>query len=680
MKRTALFFISLVLTVALQAQTLSPTPTQSRTAIDIIDKLSADHFRKLPLNDKLSEELLNSYIEALDPAKGYFTQVDLKEFSKWDELLDDQLKRGSLTAGFAIYNRYNELALARWQQNIRLLESDFEFDFSRKEYLPLDAEALDWADSQKALDEYWRKRIKDSLLRLILNDKDEKSARELLIKRYKNLITRLEQRNADDVFEVYMNALAMLYDPHTNYLSPRSTKNFEISLSLSLEGIGAVLQKKDEHTEVVRIVPGGAAESQGELKPEDKIIAVGQGDGEMVDVIGWRLDEVVELIRGPKGTTVRLEVIPAIATDSQTIAIVRDKIKLEEQAAQSEIIEIPGPAGTSNRFGVINIPAFYLDIEAYYKRDRNYKSTTRDVIRLIDKLRGDNVDGIILDLRGNGGGFLQEATTLTDLFIDQGPVVQVRFANDKISRHQRSRSAAYYDGPLLVLIDRLSASASEIFAGAIQDYGRALVVGETSFGKGTVQARTPLKAGELKLTESKFYRVSGDSTQNRGVVPDILLPSMFDHEQIGESSEPHALPWDQIHSVPHRRYYDFSALLNTLKINHAKRLSSDPDLIHLTEESAMFDALREQKSLPLNIEARKQLRNKDEQKRLELENKRRARKSLAPFENMEAWKKAIQEQAEKDTPISEEDPILYETGNIFADYLSLQGRVAKVAQ
>ncbi len=680
MTRLALFFSYLLFSVSLQADytALKASPTQSKTAIEIIDRLSSDHFRKLDFNDQLSSNLLNNYVESLDPAKSYFTRDDIKYFSTWSGLLDDQLKRGSLDAGFAIYNLYAERAVNRWNSNIALLESGFVFDYKRDESLSLDTENIDWMATRQQLDDYWRKRIKDSLLRLILNDKDEDSARTLLVKRYKNLINRLQQRDAEDVFEVYMNALSTLYDPHTNYLSPRSKKNFEISLSLSLEGIGAVLQKEDEHTQVVRIVPGGAAEKNGRLKPEDKIIAVGQGEGELIDVIGWRLDEVVELIRGPKDTTVKLEVIPAISNESHVISIVRDKIKLEEQAAQSDVIEIPGPADTVHRFGVITIPAFYLDIEAYYKRDKNYKSTTRDVMRLIKQVAEQGVDGIILDLRGNGGGFLQEATTLTDLFIDQGPVVQVRFANDKISRHQRSRSKAYYSGPLLVLINRLSASASEIFAGAIQDYGRALIVGETSFGKGTVQARTLLEQGELKLTESKFYRVSGDSTQNRGVVPDIKLPSLFDHDEIGESSEDHALPWDRIHAVPHRRYYDFSSLLSTIRKNHAKRLESDPDLIYLTEESVLFEKLRGQTLLPLNIEVRKDQRSAEEHNRLALENKRRVRKSLPPYKDAEEWKKRAQELADKEMPISETDPILYEAGNIFADYFSLQSRIAKI--
>lgn len=661
-------------------ESLAHTQKQSRTVIEIIDQLSSDHFRKLAIDDALSATLLEAYIDSLDPARGYFTADDIREFNKWEKLLDDQLKRGELDAGFTIYNHYAENAIARWKQNIALLESDFSFDFSRDEFLPLDNESIAWALNQKTLDDYWRKRLKDSMLRLILNKKDKESSRELLIKRYKNLITRLEQRDAEDVFEIYMNALSTLYDPHTNYLSPRSRKNFEISLSLSLEGIGAVLQKEDEHTQVVRIVPGGAAAEQGELKPEDKIIAVAQGDGELVDVIGWRLDEVVELIRGPKDTTVRLEVIPAVSNESHVVSIVRDKIKLEEQAAKSEVIEIPGPAETTRRFGVIDIPAFYLDIEAYYKRDRNYKSTTRDVKRLIGELRETSVDGIILDLRDNGGGFLQEATTLTDLFIDQGPVVQVRFANGKISRHQRSVGKAYYDGPLLVLINRLSASASEIFAGAIQDYGRALVVGDTSFGKGTVQARTPLRQGELKLTESKFYRISGGSTQNLGVIPDIRLPSLFNHDEVGESSEVHALPWDTVHPVPHRRYLDFSPVLTSLQSSHNKRLRSDPDLLFLAGEIDLFNAVRTQTQLPLSIEARKAQRSSDDASRLALENKRRERKSLPTYKSIEEWRQAIQGQSEDELPVSESDPILYEAGNIFADYLNLQSRVARVEQ
>jgi len=646
---------------------------QPETAVEIVDELINKHYRKQDLNDELSKQFLYKYIDNLDPAKSYLIQSDINEFQRWETELDDMLKRGDLTAGFVIFNRYIKRATERLQANIDLLESDYQFDLNQDEQLSIDLDELPWPQTMAEADELWRKRLKEAYLRLILSDKEPQAARDLLIKRYSNLSKQLSQRDNEDTFQVFMNSLAALYDPHTTYMSPRSMENFRIAMSLSLTGIGAVLQLEDENTKVVRVVPGGPADKQGILQAGDVIVGVGQDQDEITDVIGWRLDDVVDLIRGPKDSTVRLEIIPATGESAGTnreIAIIRDKIQLEEQAANSEIIEVNTDVG-NYKLGVITVPTFYLDIEAYYNRDPNFKSSTRDVMRLLSELDEQKVDGIILDLRNNGGGFLQEATTLTDLFIDPGPVVQVRYSNQMISRNHRSHADAYYRGPLVVLINRLSASASEIFAGAIQDYQRGLVIGGQSFGKGTVQVQLPVRQGQLKLTESKFYRVSGNSTQHLGVVPDIELPSYFDTEKVGESADENALPWDQINAVPHRRYNFTDIPLETLKERHVYRQSKDPDLVYLNQELSLLRERRKEDSISLNESVRRDEMAKYDTTLLTIENQRRQSKGLEPYATIEEWRESRSPEDDDTRDLSERDPLLYETGNILADYLSL---------
>ena len=660
------------------------TENQSKTAIEIVDKLTTKHYRQQPIDDELSKKLLDQYIDLLDPSKSYLLKSDIEEFQQWETSLDDMLKKGELSPGYKIYNRYYQRAIERLDSNISLLKSDFEFDLTKDEYLPFDVESHERPATAANADDYWRKRIKEAYLRLKLSDKEPEAARELLIKRYTNLKKQLGQRDGKDIFQVYMNALASLYDPHTSYFSPRSMENFQIAMSLSLTGIGAVLQLEDEHTKIVRVVPGGPADKHGILKAGDKIVSVAQDKEEMVDVIGWRLDDVVDLIRGEKDSVVRLGIIPSkgeSAGISREISIVRDKILLEEQAAKAEVIEVNNESG-NYKLGVIAVPTFYLDVEAYYNRDPSFKSTTKDVMKILEELRAEKVDGIILDLRNNGGGFLQEATTLTDLFIDPGPIVQVRHSDQFVSRNYRSRANAYYKGPLMVLINRLSASASEIFAGAIQDYGRGLVVGGQSFGKGTVQVQLPVQEGQIKLTESKFYRVSGTSTQHQGVVPDISLPSIYDVDKVGESSEENALPWDKIPAVPHRKYVLNKAPLDTLNARHQQRLQHDPDLVYLNDELALIKQRREIKELSLNEETRRAETKEYDNTLLSLENKRRVAKELPAYTSVEEWRKQTapdeglddegSDQPEEDSRVlSEKDPILYEVGNILADYMSL---------
>jgi carboxyl-terminal processing protease len=478
-----------------------------------------------------------------------------------------------------------------------------------------------------------------------------------------------------------MNSLTMLYDPHTNYLSPENAENFDISMSLELQGIGAVLQAEDDYTKVSSLVFGGPAQKQGQLKPNDKIITIAQGaEGDWVDVVGWRLDEVVKLIRGPKGTLVRLEVIPSdpTATTNKVVTIKRETVKLEDQAAKKAVFDVKVGDATL-KIGVIDIPTFYMNFEAYQKGDPNYKSTTRDVLRLLNQLNKQKVDGVIIDLRDNGGGSLPEAAMLTDLFVDQGPVVQIRQSDNSVSRNYRAYQPAVYRAPIAVLINRFSASASEIFAGAIQDYGRGIIVGSTTFGKGSVQNLVDLKHGRLKITEAKFYRISGDSTQHRGVIPDVQLPSLLDPDEIGESSYDTALPWDRIHAAPHQNYYKISQFLPKIETEHQERLATDPDFIFLKQQSQLFKEAADKKQLSLKMETRKKEQQEIEQRTLSMENTRRSAKGEKPFADYAALKaenekdtteEKTQEEIEEEKEIHPlKDPYLKETGHILADFI-----------
>jgi carboxyl-terminal processing protease len=663
---------------------IEPEAKQTKLFREIVTELASTHYATLKIDNKLSEDYLNNYIDRLDSSKRFFMASDIKEFQKWRHKLDDLAKRGDITAGFYIYNRLRNRAITRLQSSIDLLKSEqFKFDFKRDESITLDKDQRQWFSSMAQADDFWRKAMKDSIIRLILSGKEQNEARELLIKRYKALYNQYAQRNSKDVFQQYVNSFASLYDPHSSYFTPRSSENFQINMSLSLEGIGAQLTTEDEFTEVVDVITGGPADVQGILKPKDKIVGVGQGDEDIVDVIGWRIDDVVDLIRGEKGTVVRLEIISG--SSNKVISIVRDTVKLEEKSAQSEIITIHNQA-RDFKIGVIEIPAFYMDFEAFRKRDPDYRSTSRDVRKLLKELKEQSVDGVILDLRNNGGGSLFEATALTDLFIDYGPVVQIRDADQNIYRNQRAKSPAFYDGPLIVMINRLSASASEIFAGAMQDYGRALIVGSQSYGKGTVQTMSELSSGLLKYTVSKFYRVSGDSTQHRGILPDIELPALFDPEEIGESHLETALPWDQIHSVPHQRFTALNQLIQPLTTAHKQRAYSEHNFVSLVKQVELNKQWDNQDSLTINLEERRTRDDQLNQSLLAIENTRRKAAKKEPYTDMEVWeaaKKADDELDKEDKPIkpiAESDPYLNETGFILSDqiiFLSLEKLTAQ---
>ncbi len=616
------------LLLANSALALTYSKELQETASELVEQLEERHYSKRPYDSELASEHLDAYLDDLDGGRMFFTADDIASFEGYRETMEDELHAGRLDAGFSIFNRFHERLITRLEGLVETLpEMVAAMDFTLDERYELNTDDRPWAANEAELDERWRLHLKNQALNLRLADKPADELAETLTKRYRNQLRRVEQYNAQDAFQIYANSLTELYDPHTNYFSPRRSENFNISMRLSLEGIGAVLSREDEFTRVARIVPAGPADKQGQLKPSDRIVAVAQGeDGEYEDVIGWRLDEVVQLIRGPKGSTVRLSVLPAKAgadAERQEIRIVRNEVRLEEQSAQKRIIEIPHGGADTLRVGVIDIPTFYIDFEAMRRGDEEYKSTTRDVRRLLGELEEEDIDGLIIDLRNNGGGSLQEANELTGLFIEYGPTVQIRHSSRRVWRDGKRLRSAYYDGPMMVLINRLSASASEIFAGAIQDYKRGLVVGDRSYGKGTVQTIVPLTEGQLKITESKFYRISGDSTQHRGVVPDIAFPSLYDPEEIGESALDHALDWDQINPVRHRRYSNVDSLVPQLAELFEERSTDNAEFRYLQDQIAIAQENRETLSVSLNEATRRAERSEREAEALAIENRRR---------------------------------------------------------
>ena len=561
------------------------------------------HYKRTRLDDELSSEIFDTYLDLLDPNRIYFLAGDIEMFERYRHGMDDALRHSDLVSAYEIFNTYVD----RVQQRVDYARKRVQepFDFTIDEYYQYDREDEPWATDAAQLDELWRQRVKNDYLRLLLTDKEPEAIVETLVERYDNLERRIRELNNEDVFQFFMNAFAGSIEPHTAYLSPRTSENFEISMKLSLEGIGALLGRESEYTFISRVVPGGPAEQDGRLKAGDRITAVGQGsDGKMVDVIGWRIDDVVELIRGPKDTVVRLEVLPedvSVSGPPTVVDIVRNEVKLEEQAAQSEIIEVPvegGEEGAVMKIGVIDLPVFYLDFNGRAQGLPDYRSSTRDVQRLLGELKDQGVQGIVVDLRNNGGGSLLEATTLTGLFIDTGPVVQVRNSSGRISMEEDVDPGMAWEGPLAVLVNRYSASASEIFAAAIQDYGRGVVIGEPTFGKGTVQSLLDLDdyapadkpgMGQLKITMAQFFRVNGGSTQNRGVVPDIRFPSAGDPSDYGERSLDNALPWTSIEAARYDPAGDLSRLVAVADSRYQGRMVENEEFAWLLSDISEFN-------------------------------------------------------------------------------------------
>jgi carboxyl-terminal processing protease len=696
--KTPLLALLLTAPLALLARTdgaIPNAPTQDQaTAAKLVYGLLSDSryaYRPRALDDSLSADIYKRYLEALDPNKQFFTAQDVAKFDVYKTKLDDAIKSGDLSPAYAIFAAYRERALSRAQYARALLKQDI-FDFSGKDSFRFDRKDLPWEADETSLNALWKESVRNDWLRLKLAGKQPDEIRKTLDKRYANLVQSIGELKGEDVFQSFLNSYANAVDPHTDYFTPRSADNFNLTMSNTLEGIGAVLQKQDDVVAIREIVAGGPASKTGKVKPGDRVMAVGQGSsGPMEDVVGWRIDDVVAKIRGGKGTTVRLDIVPAespLDAKPVRVNIVRDRVRLEDQAAKAETIDVPAANGKpAQKIGVIKLPAFYQDFDARRRGDKDFASATRDVAKLLTTLREQKVDGVVLDLRNNGGGSLDEAIELTGLFIDQGPVVQVRESGGRVTVNGDDDKQIAWEGPLAVLINRGSASASEIFAGAIQDYGRGLVIGETTFGKGTVQtlldldrwpANEAARFGQVKLTVQQFFRVSGSSTQHKGVVPDIAFPASVDASEFGESTYDNALPWARIAAVPHTAYGDFRPLVATLEQHHEQRIAKDAEFQWWQQDVEQFRKERADKSISLNETERRAERDREEAKR-KLRQAERAKLGMAldPLaedddDGLQANERDIAKDAQRDKLAEKRpDPLLREAATILGDAVSL---------
>jgi carboxyl-terminal processing protease len=620
------------------------------------------HYNSVQLDDALSSRMFDTYLKNLDFYRNVLMKSDVATFEQYREQFDDAINKGNLNFAFDMFNFTLKRRAERFDYALALLEKGF--DFAADDNYVYDREGADWPANQAELDELWRQRVKFDALNLKLAGKTAEETKEILTKRYRNTQKRLTQTESEDVFQLVMNSFARSIEAHTSYLSPRNADRFQQEMNLSLEGIGAVLRADEDYTVIQSLVPGGPADLTQKLKPKDKIIGVAQDKAEFVDVIGWRLDDVVDLIKGPKGSTVRLQVVGAndIGTSqAQIISIVRDKIRLEDRAAKAEVFK-PQLSELDQKIGVISIPGFYNNL-------------AEDVKKLLVELKDSKVDGIIVDLRGNGGGSLQEATLLTGLFIDSGPVVQIREGDGKVSVSQDNDGLSYYDGPLTVMVDRYSASASEIFAAAMQDYGRALVVGEQTFGKGTVQQHRGLgriydmfdnPLGSVQYTIAKFYRINGGSTQHKGVIPDIQFPTAIDPAEWGESKEEFALPWDSIDAARYSSLNDISAVVPVLREKHHARIAVEPEFQYLLTDIAEYKQQMDDKTVSLKEAERIAERDKNKAQQLARTNERLKRFGMPAVTSLDD----VPEKLEKI------DPFLEEAANITADF-KMVSRLAK---
>jgi carboxyl-terminal processing protease len=650
-------------TELLPADAVAPTAQERSLAPRVASILEQNHYRHIPIDERLSPQVLERFLTALDPQHSYFMASDIAGFDRWRLRFGDMIHTGEIDPAYLIFYVFQQRNRQHMEYALKLL--DTEPDWTREESFDFDREHAAWPTSQSEIEELWRLRVKNDAISLLLTGKNWADTADTLRKRYQRVLARLDKINPEDVFESLMNAYASAYDPHSNYFSPRSSEEYRIQMSLSYEGIGASLQLTDEYVTVTNVLPGGPAAVDGTLKPNDRITAVAQGnDGPMSDVIGWRLDDVVQLIRGKVGTVVRLQILPAGATPGtaeRTLRLTRNKVTLEGQAAKKEVRTLQRD-GHSYKIGIITVPSFYNDMEGGAGAEN--RSTTHDVRRLLQQLASDGgVDALVLDLRGDGGGYLPEAIGLTHLFVSHGPAVQLKDTSGQLEILDEPDPGQAYAGPLAVLIDRTSASASEIFAGVIQDYHRGLIIGQTSFGKGTVQSVIPLDRwsskpteGQLTVTIGKFYRVTGESTQLRGVTPELELPSPISVEEVGESALDHALPWDRIAPAPFRALPPEGSLVQTLSSEENDRATHNADYQWLLASLANLNAARQEKTLSLNLKKRQQERKEQDQTRLAQENARRSADGLTPVKSVE------------DINLSEEpDVILAQAVDIAAD-------------
>ncbi len=653
---------------------LLPEPSHGRASRYIARIFSELHYLKpnVRKNDDLSSQILDKYIEMLDGSKNYLLAEDVASFEQFRFVLDDLLVSGQLKPAFDIYQVFQTRWEQRYNYALQLIEKPF--DFSVEESFSFDREEAAWASSEQELNELWRKRVKADALSLALAEKSNDEIKTILGKRYTMAKRRMSQNKSADIFEYFMNAFALSIEPHATYFSPRGAENFDIEMKLSLQGIGAILQTDDVYTKINSLVTGAPADKSKMIKEGDRIVGVGQGDAPIEDVIGWRLDDVVSLIRGEAGTEVTLDILPkdeVIAGETKRVSLIRETVKLEELSAKSEIIEVMMDQQIK-RFGVIEIPKFYVDWDAKYnQRQADYKSTSKDVEKFINEFEKQGVDGIIIDLRNNGGGALDEAVELTGLFIESGPVVQQQDARKRPYVFKDQSKQALYTGPLAVLVNGGSASASEIFAGAIQDYDRGIIIGEQTFGKGTVQTIKDLnqfrglldtELGQIKLTTSKFYRVTGESTQHRGVIPDISFPSAFEREEFGESAYKNALEWDVIKKADYKPMKEISPYVGLLTDKHLERRKNSDEFAYLLEDLMEYQAKKNDKSFSLNMDVRLQEQESRKAKRLTRINKRLKMKGLEPIESVKDFDESIFEG---------DDFKLTEAANILSDLIDV---------
>lgn len=681
---------------------LKPLPQQIQAANLAAGFLTRFHYKPLPLDDAMSQKIFDRYLKNIDPEKLFFTQADIDQFAGLRTKLDDVLKSDSpdaLNAPFAVFNLYQTRLRERLTFAKSLLTQNF--DFTQKESYRYARDKEPWAASDAALKDIWRQRVKNDWLRLKLAGKDDKAIRTTLEKRYDTTIARLQKLKSEDVFQIFLDAYATSVEPHTNYLGPKASEDFDIQMKLSLVGIGAVLQERDEMTTIRELVPGGPAATSGKLKVGDRIVGVGQGaKGPIVDVLGWRLDDVVALIRGAKDTVVLLDVLPGDANPDaphQQVSLVRNKITLEQQAAKKSVIDIKTADGSTRHIGVIALPTFYQDFEARRRGDKDFKSATRDVAKILAELKKEQVDSVLIDLRNNGGGSLNEAVELSSLFIGKGPVVQQLDSQGRTRIENDSNGNVVWDGPLGVLINRGSASASEIFAAAMQDYGRGVIIGESSFGKGTVQTLVDFdqvarsnkpKLGELKMTIAQFFRVNGGTTQLRGVTPDISFPTFTDEESFGESSYDNALPWVQIKPAEYRPTGDLKDIMALLQVKYEMRTAQDKEFQFIKDDINEFKQQKSKKLLSLNEAERRKERDDREKKSKEREKFRQQDKdggatvkSATADDGLQANERSLSaelaaEKAQKEA----KDIYLNEAAHILSDEVDLLKSNTRLAQ
>ena len=640
-------------------------------ANEVYEKISKEHFFQDQTLVKINPKLGKALIKQLDSQKIYFTKNEILYFSNKFSSVAANVE---IATSYELINLYFNRLIEATNYQIKAIQKK-DFDFSKEEEILIDNDLQEFRNSNIEIKKIWKKLAKNDVLTSMLTDKNEDEATKLIAKRYKNRLRRISQRNEEDIFSIVMNGLTGLFDPHSSYMSPKSAEDFEMTMSLNLEGIGALLTTEDDYPIIVSVVPGGPAEKSGKIGPDDKIVKVKQiqeVETDSVDVVGWRIDEVVQLIRGEAGSQLELEIIPAKTedlSDRKWVLLTREEVKLEEQAAKYLIVDMPHIEGNL-KIGIINLPAFYIDFNAWRDRDPDFRSSSKDVEDILNNFNLEGVDAVIVDLRGNSGGSLYEANKLTGLFVSSGPTLQVKERNGKVKPWGDSRAKQAWKKPMAVMIDRYSASASEIFAGAIQDYQRGLIIGHQTFGKGTVQQLDDLTSGQLKLTESKFYRVTGSGMQNKGVEPDITLPATWDIKESGESSLETALPWDQIRPTPFKKFRFDRSMLEKLRVAHENRILESPDLQYILDIRERYDEQQEKISFSINIETRKSEKKDRQNWALEIENKRRTAKSIEIFKNFEELDEFNKNKEDIDIDL-QNDYLLNEGTLILSDYIYL---------